>query len=309
MARITYLAMQRALSQVGYTEDRNNWTIFSKQMKHAGAPQNAPYCAIGMGWGFDPWVAWERLFDLPWYVPNIWRTAARNGWTTNRPTDGDAVVFDWRSDGSQNHIGFAYPSHGKNVSVEFNTSPTDRGSQSNGGGVYMRTRRSRDIEGYIDMDKVIRGLGISEHSNDRGPRPTMRQGARGDWVRDMQAGLRVTVDGVWGRDTDRALIAFQRSHGLSADGVCGTNTWEALGGSIVAPKPQTILRKKLRRGDRGSAVVELQRLLGGLDVDGVFGAKTDAAVRAFQKRKGLTVDGVVGSDTWSALLNRKVDAR
>ena len=39
-----------------------------------------------------------------------------------------------------------------------------------------------------------------------------------------------------------------------------------------------------------------------LEVDGVFGPKTDAAVRAFQTAEGLSVDGVVGPRTWSALV-------
>lgn len=52
----------------------------------------------------------------------------------------------------------------------------------------------------------------------------------------------------------------------------------------------------LRRGDRGSAVAQLQRLLMIKD-DGIFGPKSDAEVRDFQTAHGLTRDGIVGQNT------------
>lgn len=59
----------------------------------------------------------------------------------------------------------------------------------------------------------------------------------------------------------------------------------------------------LRNGDKGQQVRALQILLNaGLAVDGIFGAKTEAAVRAYQEAKGLTVDGIVGVNTWGMLL-------
>mgnify|MGYP003571263330 CR=1 FL=1 len=59
----------------------------------------------------------------------------------------------------------------------------------------------------------------------------------------------------------------------------------------------------IKRGNRGKAVKILQILLGGLEVDGSFGPKTLAAVKAFQKKKGLQQDGEVGPLTWHALID------
>lgn len=62
----------------------------------------------------------------------------------------------------------------------------------------------------------------------------------------------------------------------------------------------------LRRGSKGAGVVSLQLMLKQLEyldakVDGDFGAKTDAAVRAFQQAEGLVVDGIVGPKTLQML--------
>ena len=64
----------------------------------------------------------------------------------------------------------------------------------------------------------------------------------------------------------------------------------------------------LKRGSKGVEVKKLQEVLGGLTVDGIFGAKTQAAVRAFQAAKGLKVDGIVGPQTWAALTGEELPA-
>lgn len=56
----------------------------------------------------------------------------------------------------------------------------------------------------------------------------------------------------------------------------------------------------LRRGSRGADVKQLQGnliYLGYLNdvADGIFGAKTEAAVRRYQSRNGLAADGIVGA--------------
>ncbi len=61
----------------------------------------------------------------------------------------------------------------------------------------------------------------------------------------------------------------------------------------------------IKPGDTGDDVKRLQRVfarmkvLGPDNVDGIFGASTEQAVKDFQQSNGLAVDGVVGPITWS----------
>jgi N-acetylmuramoyl-L-alanine amidase len=67
----------------------------------------------------------------------------------------------------------------------------------------------------------------------------------------------------------------------------------------------------IRRGDRGHAVVEIRTILATLqllppddaptDIDVVFDAAAERAVRGFQQARGLTVNGEVNEETWRAL--------
>ena len=61
------------------------------------------------------------------------------------------------------------------------------------------------------------------------------------------------------------------------------------------------LKRLLKKGCKGADVKELQKTLGGLTCDGVFGNKTYQKVRTFQKSKKIAVDGKVGKDTAHAL--------
>lgn len=62
----------------------------------------------------------------------------------------------------------------------------------------------------------------------------LRLGSRGSDVMELQALLRKigynpgTIDGIFGRETEQAVIQFQRSNGLTPDGVVGPNTYNAL---------------------------------------------------------------------------------
>lgn len=69
----------------------------------------------------------------------------------------------------------------------------------------------------------------------------------------------------------------------------------------------------LRKGDRGEAVKLLQQRLTIcgwiLTADGIWGDKTDSAVRAYQYKAGLTVDGIVGPKTQAKLIQDAIVTR
>ncbi|MEA2411262.1 MAG: hypothetical protein QOC77_1823 [Thermoleophilaceae bacterium] len=143
-----------------------------------------------------------------------------------------------------------------------------------------------------------------------------RAGAHMTGVKGVQAALKLPADGVFGRQTAHAVRAFQRQHGLKADGVVGPATWAALG--VRDPGKALHQQRAHRNGGGGHAhragrggghhathgggtsVADLQRALG-LSADGVFGRQTARAVREFQRHHGLRADGVVGPATWAAL--------
>ena len=77
-----------------------------------------------------------------------------------------------------------------------------------------------------------------------------------------------------------------------ADGKYGSETKVAM---------QTCVVKKRLTYKYKNCTKLVQRLLC-IDVDGLAGKDTDAAIRKFQKESGLTVDGAVGLQTWKALL-------
>jgi len=63
----------------------------------------------------------------------------------------------------------------------------------------------------------------------------------------------------------------------------------------------------VKYGSRGDAVRRLQELLS-VTADGIFGSKTEEALKAYQTENNLTADGICGSKTWGKLLGAEEPA-
>ena len=136
------------------------------------------------------------------------------------------------------------------------------------------------------------------------------------------------VDGIFGAQTEAAVIRFQEIFDLTPDGIVGRSTWNALVRIYVAVTNLAELRSQgqqfyainwansnpIQQGDRGVKVEHLQYMLQVLStyiqeippvtIDGIFGPNTRIAVLAAQRRFGLPQTGVVDFDTWEAIYDQ-----
>lgn len=136
--------------------------------------------------------------------------------------------------------------------------------------------------------------------------------SRGEQVSDIQRRLMklgydlgiTGPDGVFGPKTEEAVRDFQKKHALPESGCVDDSTWKKL------------VEESYELGERllylhhpffrGKDVRDLQRLLQSLGfnpgiLDGIFGPKTEKAVKEFQRSTGLIVDGIVGLKTLEEL--------
>lgn len=139
-----------------------------------------------------------------------------------------------------------------------------------------------------------------------------------------------SIDGDFGLSTDKAVKAFQKANGLTADGKIGPKTKEILDSSKAITAKQaaagasakTTAQAKatatpdlsrdyyLQMGSAGTKVRTLQQRLIQLGwmqgkATGTFDAATQAAVKAFQKKADLWDDGVAGPGTLKVLYSDK----
>ncbi len=163
----------------------------------------------------------------------------------------------------------------------------------------------------------------------------IRRGDRGRDVRTIQYYLnflgffndglpQIGVDGIFGAETENAVRTFQREYGLTADGIVGRATWNAIldaYDSTLNSLPDEYRSYSsllypgytLTTGASGNVVTQVQTFLNviaqnnsavpSVKVDGVYGNETRNAVLAVQRISGIEQTGVVGPLTWNAIVN------
>lgn len=186
---------------------------------------------------------------------------------------------------------------------------------------------------YVAVKRLaeLTSEGVEYRLNYEYPGYAIRQGARNVYVQEIQFFLQkialftedvptVKIDSSFGSATRSAVIAFQKLAGLTADGIVGRATWNALVRAYqdtlnVDVPSQSIMPEysgvALRLGSTGenvrivqnalNAINQAQGNLSSLAVDGIYGNATESAVRVYQQNNGLSVDGVVGRATWNSL--------
>ena len=186
---------------------------------------------------------------------------------------------------------------------------------------------------YGDNINIVENAPISANVPSY-PGVPLKLGSAGNEVRILQQQLnRITrnypaipkiknINGIFGKDTEDTVKAFQRVFNLTPDGIVGEGTWykikyiyngikrlnELTSEGIALEEVKLPFPTVLSEGSRGDYVKIIQYYLNFIGyfynnippvkIDGIFGPATKNAVEAFQKIFGLPVDGVVGNVTW-----------
>jgi hypothetical protein len=229
--------LQIARGELGTTENPPG----SNRQKYGAAygMNGVAWCAEFVWWAFTQ-AGDSGLIPKTAYTPTFadWFRGRRQ-WGT-APRVGAVVFYDFPGDGVNriSHTGIveAVNGDGSIVAIEGNTSSGTGGSQTNGGIVARRTRRT-GIVGYGYPAYSGAPATTAPPVSPAAGGTLLRKGSKGAAVSALQARLnrdypaysRLVVDGDFGPATDAAVREFQRRSGLTADGIAGPATLGRLG--------------------------------------------------------------------------------
>lgn len=248
-----------ATKHVGYTETGNNHTMFGKWFGMDGAAWCAMFVSYCMNKaGAGALIKGAQTAKGSAQVSKFVAHAKKHKWIKVAPKDalaGDIVIFDFPGGYETDHVGFIRAkSKGKNIyTIEGNTS-SGAGSQSNGGGVYKRTRSFGVVHSIwrppYDAELVTPAVttapvvapvvaepapvapvsSVEPVSAPTAPKTftLLKEGSKGDKVKELQKRLGITADGIFGPITERHVVAFQEKKGLPKTGIVDETTWNRM---------------------------------------------------------------------------------
>ena len=241
---------------------------------------------------------------------------------TPQPTDNQQV--DWSNWNFGDTAATNPPSNVATVGGQTTLLPTS-GTQTGGG------------SGSVGVTTATPSPTPTKSSQNSSSSDVLKSGSKGSDVKRLQQRLKDlgyytgSVDGTYGTGTASAVKDFQRAHSLTADGIAGKATQEAVysaqakkktttssggssgssssGGSSGSSSNSYTNGKTdiyLKLGSSGAQVKILQNrliVLGYLSgtADGEFAETTQAAVIAFQERNSIYADGIAGPTTLTKL--------
>ncbi|NTU89320.1 MAG: peptidoglycan-binding protein [Actinobacteria bacterium] len=112
------------------------------------------------------------------------------------------------------------------------------------------------------------------------------------------------IDGIYLEDTAAAVRAFREAEGLPLSDEVDDDCWSALVDASFALGDRTLyLRAPFFHGNDVRKLQTALNVLGFTcgQVDGIFGAHTERALREFQANVGIDPDGIAGSWTFKAI--------
>ncbi|MGQ4647097.1 peptidoglycan-binding protein [Lyngbya aestuarii] len=93
--------------------------------------------------------------------------------------------------------------------------------------------------------------------------PTIGPGSRGEKVKELQEKLKELsyyqgeVDGVYGQGSRTAIREFQKSAGLTADGIAGSTTWELIETALAKQNQPTPPEEQEQKKDADQSTISL----------------------------------------------------
>ncbi|MBE5767053.1 MAG: hypothetical protein E7335_07820 [Clostridiales bacterium] len=162
----------------------------------------------------------------------------------------------------------------------------------------------------LGMDLFVESVHVKEtDSEKKSTYSLLKNGSRGTEVTNLQRRLidlnylTDEADGIYGKLTEAAVKLLQSDLGLEESGIADEGFLKMIFTADIEPLE---LYATVKNGSRGTAVRKMQERLRTLqylagNADGIFGARTEEAVKAYQSQHGFKATGVADADMLSHL--------